>query len=87
MAFLWVSQQGECSKTPLKTFCGKSMSKKLLAEKVEKKNSFPVVFSPRFFLVAFLAVSQHEEPKNTTKIFSKIRPENLKKSQKKVGSR
>jgi hypothetical protein len=32
-----------------------------------------------------LAVSLHEEPKNTKNIFSKIRPENLKKSQKKVG--
>jgi hypothetical protein len=32
-----------------------------------------------------LAVSLHEEPKNTIKIFSKIRPENIKKSQKKVG--
>jgi hypothetical protein len=32
-----------------------------------------------------LAVSLHEEPKNTIKIFPKIRPENLKKSQKKVG--
>jgi hypothetical protein len=29
-----------------------------------------------------LAVSLHEEPKNTIKIFSKIRPKNLKKSQK-----
>jgi hypothetical protein len=27
----------------------------------------------------------HEGPKNTTKIFSKIRPENLKKPEKKVG--
>jgi hypothetical protein len=53
-----------------------------LAEKVEKKNFFPVVFSHRFF-IAFLAVSQHEEPKNTIKIFSKIKPKNLKKSQKK----
>jgi hypothetical protein len=32
--------------------------------------------------MAFLYVSQQGEPKNTTKIFSKIRPENLKKSQK-----
>jgi hypothetical protein len=32
-----------------------------------------------------LAVSLHEEPKSTIKIFSKIRPENLKKSQKEVG--
>jgi hypothetical protein len=32
-----------------------------------------------------LAVSLHEEPKNTIKIFSKIGPENLKKSQKEAG--
>jgi hypothetical protein len=34
--------------------------------------------------MAFLGVSLHEEHKNTTKIFSKIRPKNLKKSQKKL---
>jgi hypothetical protein len=50
---------------------------------LRKKNFFPVVFSHRFFLIAFLAVSLHEEPKNTINKFSKIRPENLKKSQKK----
>jgi hypothetical protein len=32
--------------------------------------------------IAFLAVSLHKDPKNTIAIFSKIRPENLKKSQK-----
>jgi hypothetical protein len=32
-----------------------------------------------------LAVSLHDELKNTIKIFSKIRPENPKKSEKKVG--
>jgi hypothetical protein len=63
---------------------GVSPSQKLLAEKVErKKNYFPVVFSHRFFLIAFLTVSLHEEPKNTITIFSKTRPQNLKKSQKK----
>jgi hypothetical protein len=50
--------------------------------KVERKKN-PVVFTLRFVLIAFLAVSLHEELKNTIKIFSKIRPENLKKSQKK----
>jgi hypothetical protein len=55
---------------------------KLLAEKVEKKNFFPFVFSHRFVFIAFLAVSLHEEPKNTINIFSKIKPENPKKSQK-----
>jgi hypothetical protein len=47
-------------------------SKMVLAEKAEKKNFFPVVFSHRF-LIAFLAVSLHEEPKNTIKIFSKTK--------------
>jgi hypothetical protein len=46
---------------------------------------FPVVFSHRFFFIAFLAVSLLDEPKNTINIFSKIRPENLKKISKKVG--
>jgi hypothetical protein len=69
-----------------KKLFGESLCQKLLAEKVEKKktcflSSFPI----EFFLIAFLAVSLHEEPKNTTQIFSKIGPENLKKSQKKVG--
>jgi hypothetical protein len=36
---------------------------------LRKKNFFPVVFSHRFFFIAFLAVSLHEEPKNTIKIF------------------
>jgi hypothetical protein len=49
---------------------------------LRKKNFFPFVFSHRLFFIAFLAVSLHEEPKNTIKIFSQIRPENLKKSQK-----
>jgi hypothetical protein len=65
-----------------KNLFGESPCQKLLAEKVEKKKLFPVVFSHRFFLIAFLAVSLHEEPKNTIKIFYKIRPEiskNLKK--------
>jgi hypothetical protein len=48
-------------------------------KKLRKKNFFPSVFSHRFFLIAFLAVSLHEEPKNKIKILSKIRPENLKK--------
>jgi hypothetical protein len=46
---------------------------------------FPLPSFPIDFLVALSAVSLHEEPKNTIKILSKIRPENLKKSQKKVG--
>jgi hypothetical protein len=69
-----------------KTLFGGSTCQKLLAEKVERKNFSPFVFSHRFFFIAFLAVSLHEKPKSTIKIFSQIRPENLKKSQKrKVG--
>jgi hypothetical protein len=70
------------SKTPQKLFGG-SPCQKLLAEKVEKKHLFSCRIFPSIFLIAFLAVSLHEEPKNTIKIFSKIRPENLKKSKKK----
>jgi hypothetical protein len=83
MAFLCVSQQGEFKNTT-KTFWGKSMSKTLAAE-VEKKRIFSCRLFPSTFFIAFLAVSLHEVPKNTIKIFSKIRPENLKKPQKKVG--
>jgi hypothetical protein len=65
-----------------KTLFGGNTCQKLLAEKVEDfffpLSSFPIEFS----FIAFLAVSLREEPKNTIKIFSQIRPENLKKSQK-----
>jgi hypothetical protein len=56
------------SKTPQKLFGG-NPCQKLLAEKVEKKklfSSFPI----DLFFIAFLAVSLHEEPKNTIQIFS-----------------
>jgi hypothetical protein len=86
MAFLCVSQQGEFKNT-IKNFLGKIHVKNFWPKKLRKKNFFPVVFSHQLFLIAFLAVSLHEEPKNTIKILSKIRPENLKKSQKKVGGR
>jgi hypothetical protein len=68
-----------------KKLFGENTCQKLLAETVEEKKLFSFVFSHRFFFIAFSAVSLHEEPKNTIKIFSQIRPENLKKSQKKVG--
>jgi hypothetical protein len=74
MAFLCVSQQGEFKNT-IKPFWGKSMSKKV----------FSCRLFPSTFFIAFLAVSLDEEPQNTIKIFSKIRPENLQKSPKKVG--
>jgi hypothetical protein len=66
-----------------KKLFGGNPCQKLLAEKVEKKKLFSFRLFPSIFFVAFLAVSLHEEPKNTIKIFSKIKPENLKKSQKK----
>jgi hypothetical protein len=73
------------SKTPQKTFWG-SPCQKLLAEKVEKKKTFSLSSFPiDFFLSRFFAVSLHEEPQNNIKICSKIRLENLKKSQKKAG--
>ena len=85
MAFLCVSQQGEFKNT-IKNFLGKIYVKNFWPKKLrEKKTFFLSSFPIDFFLIAFLAVSLHEEPKNTIKIFSKIRPENLKKSQKKVG--
>jgi hypothetical protein len=69
-----------------KKLFGENLCQKLLAEKVEKKKTFFLSSFPiDIFFIAFLAVSLHEELKNTIKIFSKIRPENLKKSQKKVG--
>jgi hypothetical protein len=67
-----------------KKLFGESPCQKLLAEKVEEKKSFSCRLFPSIFFIAFLAVSLHEEPKNTIKIFSKIKPENRKKSQKKV---
>ena len=66
-----------------KTLFGGSTCQKLLAEKVEEKKLFFLRLFPSIFLIAFLAVSLHEQPKNTIKIFSKIRPENLEKSWKK----
>jgi hypothetical protein len=69
-----------------KKLFGENPCQKLLAEKVEeKKNFFPVVFSHQFFFIVFLAVSLHDEPKTTIKIFSKIRPEISKNLKKKVG--
>jgi hypothetical protein len=65
-----------------KKLFGKVHVKNFWPKKLRKKNFFPVVFSHRFCFIAFLAVSLLEEPKNTIKIFSKIRPENRKKSQK-----
>jgi hypothetical protein len=60
------------SKTPPKTFWGKSMSTVnsfwLLAEKAKKKKNLR---SCRLFPSIFFIVFLHEEPENTTKVFSK----------------
>jgi hypothetical protein len=67
-----------------KNFLGKIHVKNFWPKKLRKTFflAFFGRFSSGFFLSRFLAVSLHEEPKNTIKTFSKIRPENLKKSQK-----
>jgi hypothetical protein len=69
MAFLCVSKKGELKKHHKKLFWGtgevhvkKNWPKKL------RKDFFPVVFSLRFFLSRFFAVSLHDEPKNTIKV-------------------
>jgi hypothetical protein len=82
MAFLCVSQHGEFKNTT-KNFLRKNHVKNFWPKKLRKKTFFLSSFPIDFFLIAFLAVSLHEEPKTTTKILSKIRPENLKKSPKK----
>jgi hypothetical protein len=80
-AFLCVSQQGEFKNTT-KNVLGKIHVKSFWPKKLRKKPFFLSSLSHRFFLSRFLAVSLHEEPKNTIQMFSKIGPENLKKSQK-----
>jgi hypothetical protein len=69
--------QSSKTKTPQIRF-GESPCQKLFAKKVERKKFLS--FFPVDYFIAFLAVSLHEELKNTTNIFSKIRLENLKKS-------
>jgi hypothetical protein len=81
MAFLCVSHQGEFKNTT-KNFLGEIHVKNFWPKKLRKKQLFSFRLFPSIFLIAFLAVSLHEEPQNTIKRFSKIRPENLKKSQK-----
>ena len=62
---------------------GKIHVKNFWPKKMREKKLFSFrLFPSTFVLSRFLAVSLHEEPKNTIKIFSKIRPENLQKSQK-----
>jgi hypothetical protein len=79
MGFVCVSQQGE-SKTPKKVL--EEVHVKSFWPKKLRNKTFFLSYFPSIFLIAFLAVSLHEEPRNTIKIFSKIRPENLKKNSK-----
>jgi hypothetical protein len=75
MAFLCVSQRGEFKN---KSFFGEVhvTCQKLFVKKLRGKIN-PVIFFLRFF-IAFLAVSLHEELKNTIKIHFnlKTKPEN-----------
>jgi hypothetical protein len=66
-----------------KSFLEKVHVKKKSQRSEGGKNFSLVIFFFDFF-IAFLAVSLHEELKNTI-IFPKIRPENLQKSQQKKG--
>jgi hypothetical protein len=84
MAFLCVSQQGEFKNT-IKNFLGKVHVKSLWPKKLRKKKLFSCHLFPSIFFNRVFDVSLHEETKNTIKTFSKIRPENLKKSQNNVG--
>jgi hypothetical protein len=62
--FVRFSAKGVASKTPQTTFWGKSMSTTFYPKNEGEKGLFPVIFFLRFF-IAFLAVSLHEELKNT----------------------
>jgi hypothetical protein len=55
-----------------KKLFGENTCQKLLAEKVEGKKLSYFRRFPSIFFIAFLAVSLHEEPKNTIKICSQI---------------
>jgi hypothetical protein len=73
MAFLCVTQQGEFKNT-IKKFSGKAHVKNFWPKKM-REFVFSCRLFPSIFFIAFLAVSLHEEPENTIKIFSKIKPE------------
>jgi hypothetical protein len=85
MAFLFVSQEGEL-KNAIKTFGEVHVKYKYFLPKKLRKKKNPDVFSPWCFFIAFLAVALHEELKNTTIVFPKTRPKNLKNlTHKKAG--
>jgi hypothetical protein len=78
MAFLCVSQQGELKNTT-KRFLWEVNVKSFWPKKLRKK-TFPVVFSYGFVLSRFWPFLSMMSPKTPQNTFSKIRPENLKKS-------
>jgi hypothetical protein len=78
-AISYVSQQGEFKNT-IKNFLWEVHVKNFWPKKLRREKQILSYFPIDFFLSRFLAVSQHEEPKSTIKLFSKISPENLKKT-------
>jgi hypothetical protein len=88
MAFLAVSQPGEFKNTTT-SFWKKSMSKTFCQKLSGKKLFLCHLPSPplRFFVIAFLAVSLHDELKNTTIMFSKSDPKISKDLQKRQAGR
>jgi hypothetical protein len=67
-----------------KKFLGKAHVKNFWPKKLREKGKklFSCRLFPTGFFIAFLAVSLHEEPKNTTKLFSVFQKNQTKKSQK-----
>jgi hypothetical protein len=67
------AKQGEFKNAIKNKLFGGSPCQALLAKKVERKKSFSLSFFSSIFFIAFLAVSLHEELKNTIQIISKNR--------------
>jgi hypothetical protein len=72
----------QSSKTPQETFWKEIMSKTFYKKVEGGKAFFPAISPFGFFLSRFWPFLCTRKPKNTIKIVSKIRPENLEKSQK-----
>jgi hypothetical protein len=79
-AFLCISQKKKGFRKRHKNLFEKNACQQTFYKKVEGENTFfAVIFPHRFVFVAFLAVSLHEELKDTTQ---KIKPENRKNRKK-----
>jgi hypothetical protein len=72
-------------KTHTKQLFGENLCQNKNAKKVEETKLVSCRFSASIFCIAFLAVSLHGGLKNTTKIFSKIKPVYLQYSPLKIG--